>query len=99
MNKQAKIGNITVTANTFYNGHVDQHVNPYGVLVQNGEGVTDHALVGTYLSFVADGPGVRSVGLGELRLCGPGENFATALATFDLESEARQRLTMYGIAA
>lgn len=97
MNKQTRIGNVTVTANTFYNGHVDQHVNPYGVLVQNGEGVTDDALVGTYVSFVADGPGVRSVGLGEAFLCGPGENFATALDALDIESEARQRLPMYGI--
>lgn len=99
MNKQARIGNVTVTASTFYNGRVDQHVNPHGVLVQNGEGVTEDALVGTYVSFVADGPGVRSVGLGEAFLCGPGENFAAALAAFDLESEARQRLSMYGIAA
>ena len=98
MKRQIKINNITVTASTFYNNYVDQHVNAYGVLVQNGEGVTDETLVGTYVSFVANGPGIRDFGLGEARLCGSSENSATALSLFDLETEARQRLTTYGIA-
>lgn len=97
MNKQTTVNGITVTATTFASYRVGQHVNPYGVLVQNGEGVTEDADAGVYVSYVANGPGVRNVGLGNVKLCEFTDNMSDALDGLDLYGEAQRRLPMYGL--
>ena len=67
------------------------------MLVKNGEGVTEDADAGVYVSYVANGPGVRNVGMGNEKLCGLGENMTAAFNALDLYSEAQRRLPMYGL--